>query len=109
MRVVFPETAFRSFADSCSAEAMTYGAVLQGQVFSNSVAVGDGSHINRETHAHQAMASISAAREKSLSVRPPASWVVSMSVTLGQVSRTSGWWLAISARTAALVTKARPS
>ena len=38
------------------------------------------------------------ARAKSLAVRPPAEWVLRVSVTLFQLMVTSGWWLAVSAR-----------
>ena len=38
------------------------------------------------------------ARAKSLAVRPPAEWVLRVSVTLFHEMATSGWWLALSAR-----------
>ena len=38
------------------------------------------------------------ARAKSFAVRPPAEWVLRVSVTLFQLMVTSGWWPAVSAR-----------
>jgi hypothetical protein len=46
----------------------------------------------------QDRAEIWRARAKSLAVRPPAEWVLSVSVTWFQEIATSGWWLAVSAR-----------
>jgi hypothetical protein len=38
------------------------------------------------------------ASAKSFAVRPPAEWVLRVSVTLFHAIATSGWWLALSAR-----------
>ena len=46
----------------------------------------------------QDRAEIWRARAKSLAVRPPAEWVLSVSVTLFHAMVMSGWWLALSAR-----------
>ena len=46
----------------------------------------------------QERAEIWRARAKSLTVRPPAEWVLSTSVTLFHAMVMSGWWLAVSAR-----------
>ena len=46
----------------------------------------------------QDRAEIWRARAKSFAVRPPAEWVLRVSVTLFQLMVMSGWWLAVSAR-----------
>ena len=46
----------------------------------------------------QARAEIWRARAKSFVVRPPAEWVLSVSVTLFHAIAMSGWWPALSAR-----------
>ncbi len=52
----------------------------------------------RVPERRQDRAEIWRARAKSLAVRPPAEWVLRVSVTLFHWMVTSGWWLALSAR-----------
>src|SRR5215469_5286070 len=54
--------------------------------------------VHQDKALPQDRAEIWRARAKSFSVRPPAEWVLRVSVTLFQLMVMSGWWLAVSAR-----------
>src|SRR5215471_6071439 len=75
------------------------GAAAQDQLRLNGIAYerrGWDIHVVRALP--QDRAEIWRARAKSFAVRPPAEWVLRVSVTLFQLMVTSGWWLAVSAR-----------